>query len=72
MSSVVHCVCCRSRAHVAVKMYHRDRMNSMNVKQARRGSPGGGKPKRQKQEAAGWRGSECRAVPPCPLFQDTD
>ena len=34
MSSVVHCVCGRSGAHAAIKMYHRDRMNSMNVKQA--------------------------------------
>lgn len=33
MSSVVHCVCARSGAHAAVKMYHRDRMNGMNVKQ---------------------------------------
>lgn len=33
MSSVVHCVCSRSGAHCAVKMYHRDRMNAMNVKQ---------------------------------------
>jgi hypothetical protein len=33
MSSVVHCVCGRSGVHAAIKMYHRDRMNSMNVKQ---------------------------------------
>ena len=33
MSNVVHCVCSRSGAHVAVKMYHRDKMNAMNVKQ---------------------------------------
>lgn len=37
MSSVVHCVCTRSGAHAAIKMYHKDRMNSMNVKQASRG-----------------------------------
>ena len=35
MSSVVHCVCGRSGVHAAIKMYHRDRMNSMNVKQVR-------------------------------------
>ncbi|PSC71935.1 aurora other [Micractinium conductrix] len=36
MSNVVHCVCSRSGAHVAVKMYHRDKMNAMNVKQVSR------------------------------------
>lgn len=35
MSSVVHCVCGRSGVHAAIKMYHRDRMNAMNVKQVR-------------------------------------
>lgn len=43
MSSVVHCVCSRSGAHVAVKMYHRDRMNSMNVKQVKPGLRQGGR-----------------------------
>lgn len=33
MSSVVHCVCARTGCHTAIKMYHRDRMNAMNVKQ---------------------------------------
>lgn len=33
MSSVVHCVCSRTGCHTAIKMYHRDRMNAMNVKQ---------------------------------------
>jgi serine/threonine protein kinase len=33
MSSVVHCVCVRSGVHTAIKMYHKDRMNAMNVKQ---------------------------------------
>ena len=36
MSSVVHCVCGLSGVHAAVKMYHRDRMNGMNVKQVSR------------------------------------
>lgn len=51
MSSVVHCVCCRSGAHVAVKMYHRDRMKSMNVKQARTAS--------ERCTRAFWRGGVC-------------
>jgi hypothetical protein len=33
MSSVVQCVCTRSGLPVAIKMYHKDRMNSLNVKQ---------------------------------------
>lgn len=33
MSSVVHCVCKQSNTAVAVKMYHKDRMNTLNVKQ---------------------------------------
>ncbi|KAI3438488.1 hypothetical protein D9Q98_000916 [Chlorella vulgaris] len=36
MSSVVHCVCVRSGVHTAIKMYHKDRMNAMNVKQVTR------------------------------------
>lgn len=35
MSSVVHCTCNRSGLEVAVKMYHKDRMNSLNIKQVR-------------------------------------
>ena len=34
MSSVVHCVCARSGAQAAIKMYHRERLSPMNVKQA--------------------------------------
>ena len=38
MSSVVHCICARSGAHAAIKMYHRDRMSNMNVKQVGTGA----------------------------------
>ncbi len=56
MSSVVHCVCARTGCHTAIKMYHRDRMNSMNVKQVLRGGLDG-----QLCRAAG--GSATREAP---------
>ena len=36
MSTVVHCVCARSGAGMAVKMYHKERLNSLNVRQVAR------------------------------------
>lgn len=36
MSTVVHCTCARSGLPVAIKMYHKERMNSLNVRQVAR------------------------------------
>lgn len=36
MSTVVHCVCTRTGQTVAIKMYHKERLNSLNARQVAR------------------------------------